>query len=149
MTKKYQNPVIERQAAKADFQISLLDYVKDFAPEVLAPLPIMQEASALRFWQQTFQPAGSGEGKRLINETLRWPYAERLVYLAREFIKLDERYRRYIVKAAVAQIWWRGDDMQRFKRIVEAHLEYRGLSADEKTNYRKHLLGAMRNYSKP
>jgi hypothetical protein len=73
---------------------------------------------------------------------LRWPYAERLIYLSREFRQLDVRYQRYILKAAKAHIWWRGDDSQRFRAIVTAHLNYRQLSEAERLHYRKRLMQA-------
>ena len=120
--------------------ITLLDYILNYAPEVLQGKPIMAGASALRFWQETFEPAAGGEGKRRLKEVVRWPYAERLVYLAREFLKLDERRQRYIVKAAQARIWWRGDDMHRFQAIVAAHLAYRQLSETERVHYRQRLM---------
>jgi hypothetical protein len=141
MAKKFKDGSEQPQGVAAG-PISLLDYMRDYAPEVLAPLPMMQGASALRFWQECFQPPAAGEGRRLVNERWRWPYAERLVYLAREFIKLDEPCRLYVLKAASAQIWWRGDDMQRFRAIVAAHLAYRRLNEAERAAYRKRLLSA-------
>jgi hypothetical protein len=124
----------------ADMHISLLDYILSYAPDVLQAQQIMAGASALRFWQETFQPPAPGEGKRRMKEVVRWPYAERLVYLAREFLKLDERRQRYIIKAAQAQIWWRGDDLKRFQAIVAAHLDYRQLNETERLHYRKRLM---------
>lgn len=141
MAKKFKDLIIPANGAtQSGFGISLLDYIKDYAPDVLNPLPVMEGASALRFWQQTFQPALPGEGKRRLGGGVRWPYAERLVYLAREFAKLDDRSRRYIVKAAAAQIWWRGDGIRQFRSIVEAHLDYRSLSSAERLDYRKRLM---------
>ena len=148
MPKKFKHAGSEAVEPAADglLQTSLADYIRDYAPEVLLPLPVMAEASALRFWQETFQPARPGEAKRLINASLRWPYAERLVYLAREFIKLDERSRQYVLKAAAAQIWWRGDDMQRFQDVVQAHLRYRRLDSGQRAEYRRRLLDAAQHW---
>ena len=145
MAKKFKddphnNPAPAAVQTDADLRITLLDYLLDYAPEILQAHTIMQGASALRFWQETFEPATSGEGKRRLKEIVRWPYAERLAYLAREFLKLDERRQAYIVKAAQAKIWWRGDDLHRFRSIVAAHLAYRNLSETERQHYRKRLM---------
>ncbi len=145
MAKKFKDGLAEMQNCGPDLRITLLDYVQLYAPDVLLPLAVMEGATALRFWQEIFQSARPGEGKRFVNECIRWPYAERIVYLAREFNKLDERCRRYVVKAARAGIWWRGDDIQRFRAIVAAHLNYRGLSEDERVHYRKRLMSAAKN----
>ncbi|QWF71941.1 hypothetical protein KEF85_05645 [Methylomonas paludis] len=131
-------------SAKPAIKVSLLEYLQDSAPDILLPLPIMAEVSALRFWQETFQPLRPGEARYLQAGGWRWPYAERLVYLAREFIKLDERSRRYVLKAAAAQIWWRGDDMQRFQNIVQAHLRYRSLNPEQRLEYRRRLMQAAK-----
>ena len=143
MAKKFKDePVAETRGL--DMRIGLPEYINRYAPEVLTQLAVMEGAPALRFWQETFQPAQPGEGKKQLKDAVRWPYAERLVYLAREFIKLDGRCRRYVIKAARAQIWWRGDDIQRFRTIVDAHLDYRRLSEDERNGYRKRLMDAAK-----
>ena len=142
MAKKFKDASPDGETAAPGMDVTLPDYIRGYAPEVLAPLAVMEGAPALGFWRELFQPAQTGEGKRRVNEAIRWPYAERLVYLAREFAKLDDRCRRYVVKAARVQIWWRGDDIQRFRAIVEAHQSYRGLSEAERADYRKRLLRA-------
>lgn len=150
MPKKFKNPEFDALPATPGLQSTLPDYIRGYAPDVIQGLDIMEGAGALRFWQEIFQPPQSGEGKRLINTGLRWPYAERLVYLAREFAKLEPRSQRYIVKAARAQIWWRGDDIQRFQSIVAAHQRYRGLSDDERLHYKRQLMTVARGLlSKP
>jgi len=152
MPKKFKDdPAKEQPSAAqpgADPCITLLDYILLAAPEVLQAQPVMEGASALRFWQEIFEPAAAGEAKRRLQAVVRWPYAERLVYLAREFLKLDERRQRYIVKAARARIWWRGDDLQRFRAIVEAHLAYRGLSEAERAEYRQRLMSVAKTLAK-
>lgn len=144
MAKKFKHPVPDSLPATADLRVSLPDYLRAHAPDALSPLAVMAGAPALRFWEETFQPPQAGEGKRLFHGALRWPYAERLAYLAREFTKLDERSRRYVIKAAQAQIWWRGDDIPRFRGIVAANLAYRRLSEAERADYRKRLMSAAK-----
>ena len=144
MAKKFKDPIPDSPPVTADLRVSLADYLRAHAPDALLPLAVMEGASALRFWEQTFQPPQAGEGKRLFQGSLRWPYAERLAYLAREFTKLDDRCRRYVLKAAQAQIWWRGDDIPRFRSIVAANLAYRRLSEAERAEYRKRLMSAAK-----
>jgi len=140
MAKKFTADPLADETPANHLSISLPAYIQNYAPDVLVPLAVMEGAAALCFWQQTFQPARPDEGKRRLRDSVRWPYAERLVYLAREFIRLDDRCRRYVVKAAQAGIWWRGDDIGRFQAIVAAHLEYRRLTDEDRAAYRKHLL---------
>ncbi|WP_347989900.1 hypothetical protein [Methylomonas sp. AM2-LC] len=142
MAKKFKNAPTLNDLSQPLAALSLQEYINLHAADVLSPHPFMEGASTLRFWQETFQPVRSGEGKRWINDTLRWPYAERLIYLSREFRQLDTRYQRYILKAAKAHIWWRGDDSQRFQAIVAAHLNYRKLNETERLHYRKRLMQA-------
>jgi len=149
MPKKFKDDPIKQQPLPvtqpdAALRITLLDYILAYAPDILQATPLMAGASALRFWQETFEPAAAGEGKRRLKEVVRWPYAERLAYLAREVLKLDDRRQAYIVKAAHARIWWRGDDMPHFLAIVAAHLAYRNLSETERLHYRKRLMGVAK-----
>lgn len=147
MAKKFK----EDSGAAADINksTSLLDYVKHLAPDILPGLPIMEGASSLRFWQEIFQPMQAGEGKYWAQAHLRWPYAERLIYLSREFLRLDQRSQQYVIKAGKAQIWWRGDNIQQFRMIVDAHLAYRRLSEEERVLYRKRLMLEARAVVRP
>jgi hypothetical protein len=139
MQKKFkQTPAAELPASAAS--PSLAEYIQAYAPQVLADQDFMQGAPALDFWQALFQAQQPGEGKRPAQEVLRWPYAERLVYLAREFLKLDARSQAYVRRAAQARIWWRGDDIRHFRHIVAAQQRYRRLGASEQAAYRKQLL---------
>lgn len=146
MTKKFKTDLAEQPLTTPIWRLSLQDYIASFAPEVLHTLPIMQGSNPLHFWQNHFEPPTAGEGKRWQQDSLRWPYAERLVYLAREFTKLDDRCRQYILKAAQAKIWWRGDDIHRFRIIVAAQQSYRRLSQAEQEQYRQKLMIAARGF---
>ncbi|MDD4915411.1 MAG: hypothetical protein PHW13_10310 [Methylococcales bacterium] len=148
MAKKFKTAPAVETDAPGGLRLTLQDYIAGYAPEVLLPLPFMQGCPALRFWQQTFEPQRPGEAKQLGKDNIRWPYAERLVYLAREFIRLDDRCRRYVLKAAESKIWWRGDDIQRFRVIVAAQLSYRRLSEAEQAEYRRRLMLAARGFGR-
>lgn len=140
MPKKFKQPSVDDHLPDTDMQISLLDYMRRHAVDTLNPMPMMAGSSALRFWQDHFQPMLAHEGKRLINARLDWPYAERIIYLVREFKRQEPRCQQYILKAAEQKIWWRGDEINQFRRIVTAQLHYRRLNETERINYRKQLL---------
>ena len=139
MVKKFKNLVVDEQIV-LDKQCSLAVYIQTYALEILKNEKFMQNTPALEFWQSLFQAKKAGEGKSIEQGYLRWPYAERIIYLAREFKQLDQRSQAYIIKAAEKAIWWRGDDIEQFRRIVQAHLSYRRLNADQRLSYRKHLM---------
>ena len=55
-------------------------------------------------------------GKLIAYET---PYHDRLVFSLRRFLHLKGVYQTYVIEAAERQIWWRGDRMTIFPKIVE------------------------------
>lgn len=70
-----------------------------------------------------FEPPAASERPRRANkvEGVVWifPYQERIEYLVRKFLSLeDERDRRLIVRAREDGIYWRGDDLEWFAQYA-------------------------------
>jgi hypothetical protein len=149
MAKKFKTAASDQPPSADDPRLHLQGYIARYAPEVLLPMAFMADHTPLAFWQQTFQPPQPGEHRQHHQDRVQWPYAERLVYLAREFIKLDNRCRQYVLKAASLKIWWRGDPIDRFRVIVAAHLSYRKLSASEQQAYRQRLMQVALGFRNP
>lgn len=142
MTRKFKTAAADPAGPAMCIRPSLHGYIAGYAADVLQPLSIMAPLPPLAFWEASFEPPRPGEGWRRHGDGQRWPYAERLVYLARRFQALDERGRRYILRAAAARIWWRGDDIQQFRGIVAAQQGYRNLDPAQQAAYRRRLLAA-------
>lgn len=124
----------------ADLGITLQGYIAQYAPDILNQTAIMQGETPVTFFAATFEPQQAKEGKYLVKNTIDWPYANRIIFLARVFLRLDDRGQRYVKRASLAHIWWRGDDIQNFRLIVEETLDYRQLNPDEKKKYRQRIM---------
>ena len=128
-----------------DMSITLFDYFSRRADErnidLLGQLRIMGSKNPLNFYQTIFENQKEHEKKREFKETVKWPYAERLVYLVQKFRTLDFEDQQTITDAVEAlQIYWRGDDMPMFEKIIDETIMYRKLSEKEKQEYRKNLM---------
>ncbi len=127
------------QEPKLDGHTTMLEYIGSYASDILSPMSFMH-LTPLEFWKGLFEKENYGEGKRHDKETIRWPYVERLVILARKFKSLFDEDRKFILSSRKSGVFWRGDDMSQFIKIVDATLDYRELTNEEKDRYRKNLL---------
>lgn len=139
MAKKFKDEPAQEYGVP-DLSITLQAYIAKYAPDILSQTEIMQGNTALTFFTGLFQPAQPGEGKRQLKNSVDWPYANRVINFARVFLRLNDREKSYIIKTSQAGIWWRGDDIQNFRRIVEETLNYRRLSEPEKEAYRHRIM---------
>lgn len=147
MVKKFKNPDADCVVTSRIRQMSLVDYIQQQAADVLTPRQFMADSVPLTFWQTLFQPSRPDENVYFCHKQYRlcWPYADRLIYLAREFSCLEARSQAYIIKAASKGIWWRGDPILQFQHIVQAHIRYQRLDAEQQLGYRKQLMQAAKS----
>lgn len=146
MAKKFRHEESKGEYQGADMGISLDQYVLKYAPDIFCKTAIMGDSSALAFFTDIFQPQQNNEGKRPVKTSIDWPYANRLIVHARNFLKLEIMSQRYVVKAAGAKIWWRGDEINNFRRIVEETISFRQLDADEKRQYRQRIMAIAKTF---
>lgn len=140
MKRKFKEDDGHNESRHTDMGISLAAYIGQYAPDILNQTEIMQGNTALTFFSGIFEPQQIHEGKRRIKSSIDWPYANRMINFSRSFLRLDDRCQRYICKAARVKIWWRGEDIQNFRLIVEETLDFRQLTCDEKLIYRKRIM---------
>jgi len=138
MKQKYREGHNEEKVA-VSLTITLPQYVNQYAPEIVAYQSFMENETALTFWTRLFEKS-KDEGKREIKDRIVWPYADRIIYLAKKFLKQEKKMQAYIMKAAKVNIFWRGDDVGMFQLIVNETLDYRELDQEQKRNYQKRAL---------
>ena len=138
---KYKNDSVDDAIkSKFDMHTNLLEFVGYFAHDILKPEPFMRNKNPLTFWTDLFHKCEFGEEKKINKVHLVWGYAVRVAIFARKFKSLTQAEQEYIIAANDEKIKWRGDDMEDFYRIVAATQDYRELSIEQKSNYRKRCL---------
>lgn len=139
MASKFKEEKGNNESFRGDMGINIVAYIGQYSPEILKYESIMETDSAIGFFTKTFQPSQYDEGKRMMKVSVNWPYANRIIYLARCFLKLSEDHQKYIIDAAKQKIWWRGDNIENFRLIVEETVDFRQLSKQEKEVYRNRI----------
>lgn len=138
MAKKYKQEVEEEKPV--NLSINIFQYIASGAPDVLELIPVMNGDLPINFFTVIFEPEGNYEHKRQVKNSIEWSYANRIIFLARKFKALSEKGQNFVVKASSRRIWWRGDEMRQFRKIVDETINFRQLSEVEKSNYRKRVL---------
>ena len=138
------------EASATDLQVmplgvSLDAYVAQVAPDVLGSLPIMASASTLEYFKRLFEQQKSGEQQSMGKSIVIWPYATRLIVLARAFRALTQDQQQFVVNARKEQIFWRGEDLGFFNTVITETILYRDLDENEKAAYRKKLMAVAAN----
>lgn len=130
--------------------IDLWEYVGRYVK--LSKLPEMDYAPVTKFYENLFEKPLPYEGKQIKSKRfseddqyIYWPYANRLIYLIRKYISLSPKVRDYIVRCRKVNIFWRGGDIDIFRKEVKATLDYRKLSDDDRVKYRKSALRRLQN----
>jgi len=140
MRKKFsKDEPISNSSPKLDGHTTILEYIGSSASDILEPMSFMH-LPPLEFWTKLFEHESYMEGKRPVKESIKWPYVERLVILARKFKSLSNEDRNFILSSRKSGVFWRGDDIEQFIKIVDSTLDYRDLTSEEKDKYRKNLL---------
>jgi len=137
----------EQKTESVDMNTSISEYITRYAPDILSQSEIMQGVDAISFFIGIFKPSEAYDNKRFVKNSMDWPYANKIIYFARKFLTLSDREQRYIVKASKARIFWRGDDILNFRKIVEETISFRQLSDDEKKQYRKKILEIAKSFT--
>lgn len=115
-------------------------------------LPIHSNEAA-KTWMSLQEPENKDEHARIVRgkdgeERWHYPYLDRVVYCMSRYLKHGVEERHYILSAMQSGIAWRGDEIDRFKHIVEEHETMREIGLDD---YRKlcrentrRMLGGMK-----
>lgn len=81
-----------------------------------------EPVEAAKWWQRHIEAPKDNEGPRATQggET-RYPYIERAQYLLTRFLKLPLIDQRLVIGAAEDGIFWRGDEIETFRLIIDQH----------------------------
>ena len=137
--KKFTDGKLIQTEALPDMGITLPEYLGKYRPELLKQKSYMTK-EAVSFWTELFEKPGEYESKRLGKTAVIWPYADRLMYLATKFDGLTNREKDFILRCRDRDIFWRGDDIEFFRKVVDETILYRRLPAEGKEDYRKKTL---------
>ena len=142
MAKKFNGDYATGEAViNTSLNTTISEFVSTFAPDILESLPCMKGYPAIEYYGKLFEKEKQSESKRPgKNNGVEWPYAARVIYLARKFRSLNEIARQLVIDARRENIFWRGDDHDMFNTIVTETLAYRDLEPFEKANYKKRLM---------
>ena len=127
--------------------ITLVDYLNKRI--ALKRLPEMNNETAIIFYQNLFEPKLDREKKQMLlrrnndEQYLSWPYADRIAYLASKYQTLSKKCREYIVRCRESEIFWRGDEIEKFRKIVRETLIVRKKTPIEKAQYKKNILARV------
>ena len=76
----------------------------------------------------------------------QWPYRDRVLFCLRKFKSLPEVEQQTIISARKDKIYWRGDDLDFFMRVIEETEKMREMGIDKyKAQAMKQLNGITRN----
>lgn len=139
MAKKFEVKVPDKQVTPLGQKPSLEEYINHFEKKILKYYSFMGDKEPLEFWKYMFEKEGRTEHQFPLKNSVEWPYANRLIYLARVFIHLKDDERNFIIKARNQNVFWRGDDIKIFDLIVEETLDFRSLTDKEKESYKKRI----------
>lgn len=130
----------------SSLSMTLAEYVGQFAPDLMTRLPCMKGANPVEYYARLFEKEKQSESKRPNkNNGVQWDYAKRIIYLARKFRSFSEENQALVINARIANIFWRGDEPERFNTIITETILYRDLSPDEKKAYQKKLMKVAAN----
>lgn len=142
MAKKFNGDyAVGEASASMSLNATISEFVSSFAPDILESLPCMKGEPAVEYYGRLFERERQSESKRPgKNNSVEWPYAVRIIYLARKFRSLNESERQLVIDARRVKIYWRGDDHDMFQTVATETLGYRDLEPFEKANYKKRLM---------
>lgn len=142
MAKKFRGDYASGEGATGtSLDVALSEWVNTNAPDIVGSLSCMKSVPAVEYFARLFEKERKSESKRPgKNGGVDWPYADRLIYLARKFRSLSDDHKNLVITARIENIFWRGDDHDRFNTIVTETILYRDLNPIEKANYKKRLM---------
>lgn len=114
------------------------------AQKVRAAVMPPQPEDAARWWLKTQKPHQDYEAPFKKNNWM-WPYADRVTYTLKKFLRLSDEFQRLIVDAAHEGIFWRGDDQGAFTSIVHEALKMQEMGVFA---YRKQAMDRLKTLKK-
>lgn len=142
MAKKFKDDYAAGDAlVGTSWNMTLHEYLVSNAPDVIDAMPCMGSVSPAEYFSRAFEKEKQSEVKRPGKERgIVWPYAARIVYLARKFKAIADEHRQLVIDARKIKIFWRGDDFDMFNKIVTETMLFRDLSPVERDNYKKRVM---------
>lgn len=148
MAKKYKGEESSGEYAGVNgLRTSIMEYVTQFAPDILTSLTIMRSAPVLEYYTRLFDREYRSEEKRMGKSMVIWPYADRIIYLARKFASLSDEEREFVVTARKEKIFWRGDTLSFFNTVITETCMFRDLEPAERSNYKKRIWNVAKSLS--
>ena len=130
----------------ANFGVTLDQFVTENAPDILESLPCMKSVPAVEYYSRLFEKEKHHESKRHGKDgAVLWPYAVRIIYLARKFRTFSDQHKKLVIDARVEKIFWRGDEPNNFDTIITETILYRDLTDDEKKNYQRKIMAVAKS----
>jgi len=122
------------------------DHAMKYPRVVLQQLGFMGDKKPIEFWMWLIEQPKDGEFKQNKGKRLVWPYVDRLAMCAAKFIRLSDEEQGYILKARKQDkpIWWRGDDMENFRKIARETYRYNQLDDAKRDEYRRSAMAQVR-----
>jgi len=122
------------------------DHGMKYPRVVLQQLGFMGDKKPLEFWMWLLEPPKDGEFKQTKGKRLVWPYVDRLAIGAAKFVRLDGDSQGYVLKARGQDkpIWWRGGDMENFRKIARETYRYNQLDDGQRESYRRSAMAQVR-----
>lgn len=140
MVSKFDKKIVKEDSAPVT-KMTLEQYFNKYGVNAIVHKEYMQARSPIEFWSWLFEPSVEKvEDQQLKGNSVNWPYANRLIRLAMQYMKLTSDGRRYVYKARTQDIFWRGDRIDQFEKIVEETLYFRNLDNDQKKDYKKRAI---------
>lgn len=153
MNKKYKQSDDNMPVMPLNLRFQLDEWVRSYYPtdydEIFKQREFMKGKLPMQFWSWLFELEKPFEHTCLsqpLGLWVKWPYGKRIVECANIFLKMDENHRKLVVKARITEppIWWRGDPIETFKRIIHETLKFNSLNSVEKYDYKKSLMKQVR-----
>lgn len=146
MAKKYKDEQSGGDVSVSSIGMSLHDYLIAYAPDVIGSMTFMQNMPPVEYFSRLFEKEKRSEEKKPgKNGGLVWPYAERIVYLARKFIAIPDDFKKLVIDARREKIYWRGDEVDFFNKIVTETILFRDLEPEERANYKKRVMAVAKS----
>lgn len=126
------------------------DHESKFSRKIFEHQEIMGEMIPLDFWVWLLEPPKFHEKQRYDRNRMLWSYGDRVALCAAKFVLLDAGSKEFIVKVRnmPAPIFWRGDEIDFFKKIARETYRYNQLSAEDKITYQRSALSQAQRMQK-
>ena len=148
---KFEKPVAEASRERPPLiEDELLKVIHGFLQHRSLPLWLPQIPRDVALWWIDMQepPSMPADAPRRVSmpgdEGQRWicPYHERIRHTLRKFLSLHEHDQKIIMAAREDKVFWRGDDMPFFMRVIDETVKMRKMGVEA---YRIEALKKMKS----